>query len=233
MNGSEDLAKIAAMAPEARPTVEYFSDLLCVWAWIAQPRVDEASRDFGDRMVLDQRYLDVFGSAHEKIRSRWGESDGFERFAAHVQEAGAAHDHARLHPDLWTRVRPTGSWPAHLMIKAVTLAEGSKQADAYAERLRVVFFTEAQDISDRDVLRGVLEDLACPTGGIERVLGTGDAHAALAADAQAAAAARISGSPTWSLNDGRQILFGNVGYRVIQANLEEFLNGDNPGASWC
>ena len=221
------------MNSNPRPPIEYFSDLLCVWAWIAQPRLAEAEREFGDRMALSQRYLDVFGNAHEKIRSRWGEHDGFERFAAHVQEVGAAFDHARLHPDLWLRVRPTGSWPAHLMIRAVALAAGPASADAYAEQLRVAFFTQARDISDQHVLREEIEELACPMAAVDQALAAGRAHAALAADAQAAAAARISGSPTWSLNDGRQALFGNVGYRVIQANLEEFLNGDRPGASWC
>jgi predicted DsbA family dithiol-disulfide isomerase len=72
-----------------------------------------------------------------------------------------------------------------------------------------------------------------PLAAVERAVATGEAHAALAGDMQAATAARINGSPTWSLNDGRQVLFGNVGYRVIQANLEEFLNNDQAGASWC
>ncbi len=221
------------MTSKRRPTVEYFTDLLCVWAWIAQPRLAEAKARFGDRLAFEQRYLDVFGNAHRKILGRWGEADGFDRFAAHVQEAGAAFEHTRLHPDLWTRVRPSGSWPAHLMIKAVELAEGRDRGDGYAEQLRIAFFTQARDISDDTVLREALETLQIPVAGVERAIATGEAHAALAGDMQAATAARISGSPTWSLNDGRQVLFGNVGYRVIQANLEEFLNNDQPGASWC
>lgn len=221
------------MNQKSLPVVEYFTDVLCVWAWIAQPRVAEAQDQFGHRMTLEQRYLDVFGDAHRKICARWGESDGFDRFAAHVQEAGAAYDHVQLHPELWTRVRPASSWPAHLMIKAVAGAEGPELADAYGERLRVAFFTEARDIAERSVLREVLEAVGCPMTGVERALNEGSAHAALAADMQAALAAKITGSPTWSLNEGRQVLFGNVGYRVIQANLEEFLDGNKPGASWC
>ncbi|MEE4173713.1 MAG: DsbA family protein [Xanthomonadales bacterium] len=221
------------MSSATLPTVHYFTDLLCVWAWIAQPRVAEAQAQFGDRIRLEQRYLDVFGSAHDKILSRWGQSDGFESFAAHIQEGAAAHDHARLHPDLWTRVRPTSSWPAHLMIKAVTRAAGSSLADEYAAQLRVAFFTRGEDISDDDVLRECLETLTLPVPEIERELFSGQAHADLAADMRAAAAARISGSPTWSLNEGRQVLFGNVGYRVIRANLEEFLGEETSGASWC
>lgn len=224
---------IERMTSGNAPTVHYFTDLLCVWAWIAQPRVDEVQAQFGDRIALEQRYLDVFGDAHAKILSRWGEQDGFDRFAAHIQAAGAAHDHAQLHPDLWTRVRPTSSWPAHLLIRAVARTAGPSLANDVARQLRVAFFTRGEDISDAGVLRETLEALKLPVKAVEGALVSGQAHADLAADMQAAAAARISGSPTWSLNDGRQILFGNVGYRVIRANLEEFLGETASGASWC
>jgi hypothetical protein len=36
------------------------------------------------------------------------------------------------------------------------------------------------------------------------------------------------------LNQGRQKLFGNVGYRIIEANIQELLREANPDqASWC
>lgn len=35
------------------------------------------------------------------------------------------------------------------------------------------------------------------------------------------------------LNEGRQILFGNVGYRVLQANIEELIKNPEVEASWC
>ena len=41
-------------------------------------------------------------------------------------------------------------------------------------------------------------------------------------------------SPTFILNEGRQKLYGNVGYRVIEANLQELLKSpDASQASWC
>jgi predicted DsbA family dithiol-disulfide isomerase len=119
------------------------------------------------------------------------------------------------------------------MIKAVELIEGAERGDRFAEQLRIAFFTQARDISNDVVLREVLEEIDIPLARVEQASLSGRAHAALAADMHAANTARISGSPTWSLNEGRQVLFGNVGYRVIQANLEEFLNNDKPGASWC
>ncbi len=44
----------------------------------------------------------------------------------------------------------------------------------------------------------------------------------------------VKGSPTMILNQGRQKLFGNLGYRIIEANIEELLREPDPDqASWC
>ena len=45
---------------------------------------------------------------------------------------------------------------------------------------------------------------------------------------------RVQGSPTFVLNDGRQKLYGNVGFRIIEANIQELLREPKPDqASWC
>jgi hypothetical protein len=44
----------------------------------------------------------------------------------------------------------------------------------------------------------------------------------------------VKGSLMMILNEGRQKLFGNVGYRIIEANIHELLREPNPDqASWC
>jgi hypothetical protein len=35
------------------------------------------------------------------------------------------------------------------------------------------------------------------------------------------------------MNQGRQILYGHVGYRVLNANIEELLSHPENKASWC
>jgi hypothetical protein len=35
------------------------------------------------------------------------------------------------------------------------------------------------------------------------------------------------------MNDGRQKLFGNVGYRLLEANVQELLRTPAGEASWC
>jgi protein-disulfide isomerase len=62
----------------------------------------------------------------------------------------------------------------------------------------------------------------------------GTAFARLSADYQDADKMRIEGSPSFVLNDGRQKLYGDVGFRIIEANIQELLRA--PGgdqASWC
>jgi hypothetical protein len=45
---------------------------------------------------------------------------------------------------------------------------------------------------------------------------------------------RIEGSPSLVLNEGRQKLYGNVGFRVIEANVQGLLHAAGPeDASWC
>ena len=221
------------MATDDRPVIDYYSDMLCVWAWIAQPRLEEVRERWGSRIVIRERFIDVFGAAHEKILKQWGDADGFERFGSHVLEAGAAHPHAQLHEGLWKSVRPQGSWSAHLWVKAAALAGDETDGARLAAAIRRAFFVDGRDISDTAVLDEVAQSLDLDADALSAALGTGQALAALAADLKAAQAAHVHGSPTWVMNQGRQLLYGNVGYRIIDANLQEFLDGAPGGASWC
>ena len=54
------------------------------------------------------------------------------------------------------------------------------------------------------------------------------------ADLKLAESLGVKGSPTFVMNEGRQVLFGNVGYKLIEANVEElFREQSGDAASWC
>ncbi len=80
----------------------------------------------------------------------------------------------------------------------------------------------------------IAQQLELPLKKIHHLLDSGQAHAALHLDEEAWHNYKVPGSPTLVLNDGRQILYGNVGYRIIDANVRELLHNPDQGeASWC
>ena len=68
---------------------------------------------------------------------------------------------------------------------------------------------------------------------LKEALDDGSAMAALSNDLHSARDTGVKGSPTWVLNEGRQLLYGNVGYRILSANIDELVNSPPAEASWC
>jgi len=219
--------------------IVYFSDLLCVWAYVAQLRIDAVRRAFGDQVVFQHRVCSVFGDTARKIPAAWGREGGYQAFNAHLRHAAAAFPEAPLNPDIWLTVRPASSWGAHLFVKAAQLDEAAGGcapglAEQLVRALRHAFFVEARDIARREVQDAVAAGLGLDTGRLEAAIADGRAFAALASDHQDAEAMRIQGSPSFVLNDGRQTLYGNVGFRILEANIQELLRAPAPAqASWC
>ncbi|WP_210395917.1 DsbA family oxidoreductase [Motiliproteus sediminis] len=213
--------------------IDYYSDLLCVWAWIAQKRVEELGRQWDQQVTITNRFVDVFGDAHGRLQKQWQDRGGFEGFAEHVEAAAAPYDTAPVNPAIWRQVRPTSSLPAHLLIKAAELVSGSPIADRLALALRHAFFVDARDISHRDTLIAIAAEQQIDVKALRQRLDDGRAMAALMADYQQARAQNLQGSPCWIMNEGRQTLYGNVGYRVLSANVEELLKHPADEACWC
>jgi predicted DsbA family dithiol-disulfide isomerase len=80
---------------------------------------------------------------------------------------------------------------------------------------------------------GLAEDMNLPVSKLEAAINDGSAMAALAADMELKEEKKLEGSPSFILNEGRQKLFGNVGYRIIEANVAELLENQGNQASWC
>jgi predicted DsbA family dithiol-disulfide isomerase len=217
----------------------YFSDILCLWAYIAQWRVDEVKIAHGKNVRFERHFCPVFGDTGRKIRTAWSDKGEYRGFNAHLRHAAEAFPEVPLNPDIWLSVRPASSSSPHLFLKAIELAEQSgacKTGDF--ERMtwafRCAFFREGRDIANQNVQLDIAGEGGVDVAQIEKLTKNGEAFAALASDYQDANALRIQGSPSFVLNEGRQILYGNVGYRVIEANIQELLREPRPDqASWC
>lgn len=214
-------------------TIDYYSDVLCVWAWIAQRRIDELNKQLGEKISLKYHYVDIFGDTANKMTTQWAERDGFSGFAKHVQHAAGQFEDAPTNTDIWSKVRPTTSANAHLYLKAVQLIHGEKPSIDMALSVRKAFFINAEDISDMAVLHALVKAQALDDEKIQRAIDSGQAMASLMSDYQLAKSQNIKGSPSYVMDHGRQTLYGNVGYRVLHANIEELLKNPADEASWC
>jgi len=213
--------------------IDYYTDMLCVWAWIAQRRIDELDEQWGGKVRLRHHFVNVFGDTQAKMEKQWSDRGGFEGFAKHVQDSARTYEEAPLHPDLWLRVRPTTSATSHILLKAVELIESHDAMVSMAARIRHAFFVDAVDISDLANLIAIAETSGLPAAELNASLLSGQAMAALLSDYSRAEEHGIKGSPSWVMNGGRQILYGNVGYRILNANVEELLHHPEQEASWC
>jgi predicted DsbA family dithiol-disulfide isomerase len=100
--------------------------------------------------------------------------------------------------------------------------------------LRRAFFEEGRDIARWAVQCDVALLTGVDPARIEALIHDGSAYAALASDYHEAETIGIQGSPSFVLNEGRQKLYGNVGFRVIDANIQELLRAPSEDqASWC
>ena len=223
------------MEQASRVGIIYFSDLLCIWAYAAQARVDEVKARFAGDVAFDYRFCGIFGDTADRIGEGWKAKGGYAGFNAHIRDVADRFDHIEVDPDIWLTVRPASSMSAHFFLKAVALADSAENAvERVAWALRLAFFRDGRDIATRAVQTDVAAELGLPVDAIQQSIDSGAAHAALCGDGALEQKLGIEGSPTFVLNEGRQKLYGNVGYRVIEANLRELLRApDLSEASWC
>lgn len=213
--------------------VEYYSDVLCVWAWIAQRRLDELRQHFGSQLALKVRYINIFGNTNFQIGEKWASKGGFDGFGQHVIDAAAPFPSAPVVDNIWQTVRPLSSTPAHTVLKAVQISHSTEAAEDFAFKLREQFFTVPLDIGQLSVLLDLADNEGLNIDLINATLNSGAAIADVMGDYHMAQSQGIKGSPSWVLDGGRQILYGNVGYRVLRANASELLNQPPEEASWC
>jgi predicted DsbA family dithiol-disulfide isomerase len=221
--------------------VAHFSDVLCVWAYVSEVRIDELRGEFGGRVEVAHHVCSVFGNTRSKLVEGWADRGGMEGYAAHVQSVVEGFEHASIHPRTWAKVRPASSLPCHLDVMAVRILARQERVPARTVRrllraYRVAFFCDARDVSAAGVRHELLVELGLDTEALAavRVLhDSGEAHAELAGDLALARRLDVRVSPTLVFNQGRQHLNGNVGYRIIEANVRELLERPEVAHSWC
>lgn len=228
----------------SRPTITYFSDVLCIWSYISQIRLDQLAKEYGDKIEISEHFCSVFPDARTKTAAVWKDKGGYDAMNKLFQRLARKYDHISIHADVWTVAQPYSSTGIHQVLKAYQAVGVEDQgADMpYAKtlgakavrRFREAFFTEGRDISSWDVQMELAAELGVDADKITALLRSSQAAAMLDADLTLADKLGVKGSPTFVMNEGRQFLFGNVGYKLLQANVEElFREQAENAASWC
>ena len=218
--------------------IVHFSDTLCTWAYVSEIRLDEILIRFPGQIEIETRFVNVFGNVAGKIESQWRAKGGLPAFTEHARQVVGQFDHVSIHPKAWIDDTPQSSIPSHILLCAVRRLEEQRALQKGATRLaawafRQAFFEKGIDISRHAALMELAASAGLPLDRIERLLHSGEAHAALAEDLELARDQSIRASPSLIFNDWRQKLIGNVGYGIIEANVRELLQGPTGQHSWC
>ena len=51
--------------------VSHFSDVLCIWAYIAQARVEQLKSTFQDKIDIQYHFITIFGDVERKLATNW------------------------------------------------------------------------------------------------------------------------------------------------------------------
>lgn len=217
---------------------EYWTDPMCIWALIAQPRLERLLAYFGDCVAVTHRVVPVFGSFPERFApgGKW-HAAGIEGRVATTARVAQERGVAGVSGVGW-RLPLSSSWAPSVAIKAVADLERTEGCAAgtcglYTRRLREAFFVEDRNITQRAEQLAVAEALELPRAALERRLDDGSAMALLVEDADQRERKRIQGSPTYVFDGGRAMLFGDFDEDVLRATVQALLRAGEPGGSPC
>ncbi|MCO4747486.1 MAG: DsbA family protein [Proteobacteria bacterium] len=215
----------------------YWSDPLCIWAFVAQPKLDRVLAEFGDRIAVDYRVVPVFGSVPQRFRDGSWSKQGVEGRVAATRRIAEAQGRDDVTGEGWRKM-PASSWSPGASIKAVfALAEQgvieAKCATDYQWRLRERFFLDDVNIAHRKEQLALVEACGIPTAKVEAMLDDGTALALLWEDHAEREKLGVRGSPSYVFDGGRTLFYGNFSYEPLRATIEAMVAGHYAQGSEC
>jgi len=223
-------------------SIDYYSDVLCIWAYSAKIKIDEMKKQFGDQIAINYYYNPLFVDMHAMLEKNWSEKGGLQGYNKMMHKLNGMFPYVEVHPDIGLKNLPHSSASCHQFLKAVFLLEQRslihsddaqntllEQADWL---IRLGYFRDAQDVSQQSFLMSIAEQLNIPTSPLETLLTNGEAMATLASDTTEDKQKLIEGSPSFVLNEGRQKLYGNIGYHILDANIRALLEKHEDKPAW-
>lgn len=223
---------------DSRIVFEYWSDPLCVWAFVAQPKLDRILAEAGEHLEVRYHIVPVFGSIPQRFREgSWAEG-GVKGRIASTQRIAHAHGRPEVTGACWADDCPASSWTPGAAAKAAFALEEAGltepgRAAEYLRQLRERFFVDDKNIARRSELLRIAEEAGLPVDAFGSRLDDGSAMAALWEDEQRKQSLKIQGSPTYVFDGGRAMLYGDFSFGILRAVVDELVGGLEAGASRC
>lgn len=214
----------------------YWSDPLCIWALVAEQKLDRVLGELGGHVRVDYRIIPVFGSVPWRFSAGPWAKDGLEGRVLATRTIAEQAGRTDVSGECWRNAMPASSWAPAAAIKAVFgLGEGRGEevGPAYQRALRERFFVGGANTALRSVQLEVAEELGLARAPIEARLDDGSALAAVCEDHAEKERLKLQGSPTYVFDGGRAMLYGNFGYGILRSTVEELVRGIDPGGSAC
>ena len=218
--------------------VTYWSDPLCIWAFVAQPKLDAIVAEFGACLDISYRVVPVFGSVDWRFREGPWKAGGVAGRVEATARVAAEHGHTAITGAVWQDDPPASSWSPGAALKAAFALEDEGlippgRAAVYQWALRRRFFEDNVNVARRSEQLALAASLDLPVVALAERLDDGRALAALWEDQRLREESMIAGSPTWVFDGGRAKLYGNFDFGVLHATVEQLLGGLAGGCSHC
>ncbi len=211
---------------------DYWSDPLCIWAYVAQPKLEHVLDAWGEQVHVSYHVVPVFGSVVQRFRDgKWAKA-GPEGRAETTRRVAAEHGF-EVSGACWLGDCPASSWAAGVALEGVFAMEAAGEIEAgkgaaYQLAMRRRFFEDNENVARRRVQLELAEALSVPRAGLESRLDDGSALAALFEDHDRRQRMGIQGSPTFVFDGGRAMLYGNFSEDVLSATVAELVRGLHP-----
>ena len=220
--------------------ITYFSDLLCIWAYASQSRIDAIKEKFADAIGVEHRFVSVFGDIGTKITSTWKDKGGYEGFNG-TCVSGERVSSYQVHPDVWLTdapldIRECATFHKSGSTKRIGIGRGKKQlcVEPFGSTDVVAPLCISRDCRDIrwDIQCEIAAALGADIGAIEKLITVASHSRALQRTTKTLTGCE-SKVVRASSERGRQKLYGNVGFHLIEANIQELLRAPRTDeASW-
>jgi predicted DsbA family dithiol-disulfide isomerase len=217
--------------------LQYWTDPLCIWAFVAQERLDRLLERH-PQIDIAYHIVPVFGSIPHRFREGSWANSGPEGRAAATQRIASERGIEGVSGRVWVDDPPASSWPVGAAAKAGFAMEARDEADtgcgaAYLLALRKAFFLDDRNIAKRIVQLEVGEACGLDPTVLAVNLDDGSAMAALYEDHIEREALKLQGSPTWVFDGGRAQLYGNFDEHILDATVASLEAGLLAGGTDC